>query len=102
MDLVENIRVVEERAEAGFGAEIDRPAAVFDSRKVCRVGVSEDAPAQGYEAWMSVRLEGFKRHSFFYFCLTSAMNTSKGLIVNPCGGLFVLRRSALENRICSS
>ena len=45
MDFVENIRVVEERAEAGFGAEIDRPAAVFDSRKVCRIGVSEDAPA---------------------------------------------------------
>ena len=102
MDLVENFRVVEERAETGFGAEINRPAAVFDPRKVCRVGVSEDAPAQGDEAWMFLRFNRFERHSFFYSCLTSAMNTSKGLIVNPCGGLVVLRRSALENRICSS
>ena len=45
MDFVENIRIVKERAETGFGAEIDRPAAVFDSRKICRVGVAEDAPA---------------------------------------------------------
>jgi hypothetical protein len=99
MDFVKNIRAVEERAETGFGAQIDRPATVFDSGKVCRIGVSEDAPAQCDEAWIFLRLEGFERHRFFYFCLTSAMKTSNGLTVNPCGSLVVLRRSALENRI---
>ena len=67
MDFVENIRVVEERAETGFGAEIDRPAAVFDSGEVRGIGISKDAPAQGDEAWMFLRLEGFERHSFFIF-----------------------------------
>jgi len=67
MDLVENIRIVKERAETGFGAQIDRPAAVFDSRKVCRVGVSEDAPAQGDEAWMFLLWERFEWHAFIVF-----------------------------------
>ena len=66
MDFVENIRVVEERTEAGFGAEIDRPAAVFDSREICRIGVSEDAPAKGNEAWMFLLFERFERHILIF------------------------------------
>lgn len=96
MDFVENIRVGQESAETGLGAEVDRAAAVFDARKVRRIGVAKDAPA-----------EGDKRRAFFgstkdcchfrkdglplqnaapspptYDC-TSAMKTSNGLIVNP-------------------
>ena len=67
MDFVENIRVVEERAQTGFGAQIDRPAAVFNLRKVGRVGVSEDAPAQGDEAQMFLLWERFERHAFIVF-----------------------------------
>ena len=67
MDFVENIRVVEERAETGFGAEIDRPATVFDSRKVGRVGVAEDASTQGDEAWMFLLWERIERHAFIVF-----------------------------------
>ena len=67
MDFVENIRIVKERAETGFGAQIDRPATVFDSRKVGRIGVSEDAPAQGDEAWMFLLWERFEWHAFIVF-----------------------------------
>jgi len=50
MDSVKNIRGCEERAETGFGAEIDRAAVVFDARKVRRIGIAKEAPAEGDEA----------------------------------------------------
>jgi len=46
MDFVENIRVGQERAEAGLGAEVDRPAAIFSTRKILRVGIAEDPSAE--------------------------------------------------------
>ena len=38
-----------ERAKAGFGAEVDRPPAVFRVRKILRVGMMEDASTEGDE-----------------------------------------------------
>ena len=55
MDSVENIRVSEERAEAGLGAEIDRPAAVLDAREICGIGVVKDPSAKRNEAWVLFR-----------------------------------------------
>lgn len=58
MDFVEDIWVREERAEAGLGAKIDRPAAVLGARKVGGVGVAKAASAEGDE------LRGFLRGIF--------------------------------------
>ena len=52
MDFVENVGVGEERAETGICAEIDGPATIFDAWEVCRIGVTEDAPAECDEAWL--------------------------------------------------
>ena len=46
MNLIENIRVSSECAEAGLGAKINHPAAIFDARKIGRVRVAEDPPAE--------------------------------------------------------
>ncbi len=37
------------RTEAGIGAEINPPAAIFDVRKILRVGVVKDSSAQSHE-----------------------------------------------------
>ena len=55
MDSVENIRVREERAEAGLSAEIDRPAAILDAREICRIRIMEDPSAKRNEAWVLFR-----------------------------------------------
>ena len=52
MNLIKYIRVGEERAAAGIGAKIDRPAPIFDARKIGRIGISEDPSAEGDEAGM--------------------------------------------------
>ena len=52
MDFVENIGVGQERAEAGLGAKVDRPAAILGAREICRIGVAEDPPTEGHEAEM--------------------------------------------------
>ena len=49
MGFVEKIWVGKERAEAGFGAEQDRPSTVFGAREIGRVCITEDASAQGDE-----------------------------------------------------
>ena len=49
MDFIENIRVSKERAEAGFGAEQDRPATIFGVWKICRIRITEDTSAEGDE-----------------------------------------------------
>jgi len=49
MDFVENIGVSKEGTEAGFGAEQDRPSAVFGAGIVSGVCVTEDSSAQGDE-----------------------------------------------------
>ncbi len=50
MRFVENIRVGAEGVEASFGAEIDRPAAIFEPREMRGVGVAKDPPAEGDKA----------------------------------------------------
>ena len=64
MDFIENIRVRQERAEAGFRAEIDRPAAVYGTREVCRIGVAKDPPAEGDEARMALLFKERRLHQF--------------------------------------
>ena len=49
MDFVEHIRVGQERAEAGVGAEQDRPAAIFNAWVIGWISVAEDPPAEGDE-----------------------------------------------------
>ncbi len=49
MDLVENIGVGKECTETGFGTKQDRPPAVFSTRKVGGIGITEDTSAQGDE-----------------------------------------------------
>lgn len=63
MGFVEDIRVREERLAAGFGAEIDRPAAVFDARKICRVSIAELSPAEGHEARELLSTREIERHT---------------------------------------
>ena len=55
MDSVENNRVSEERAEAGLGAEIDRPAMILDAREICRIRIMKDPSAKRNEAWVFFR-----------------------------------------------
>lgn len=45
MDFVKNSRIGKERVEAGFGAKIDRPAAIRGAREIRLVGIEEDATA---------------------------------------------------------
>lgn len=52
MDFIKGIGVSEERAETGFGAEIDRAAAILDAREVGRISVTKDPSAEGDEARM--------------------------------------------------
>lgn len=49
MDFIEDIRVSQEGAEAGFRAEIDRAAAIFDTREIGRVRVAEFSSTEGNE-----------------------------------------------------
>lgn len=50
MNLVEDIRVSQKRAEAGFRAEIDGPAAIFDAREIVRISIAEFSSTEGDEA----------------------------------------------------
>jgi hypothetical protein len=50
MDSIEDIRISEESAQAGFGTEIDRPAAIFRPGIIGRVGIAKNASAEGHEA----------------------------------------------------
>lgn len=52
MDFVENIWVREERAKAGLGAEVDRPAVVLATREIGRISIAKDTPAEGGEGRM--------------------------------------------------
>ncbi len=46
MDFIEYFRVGQEGAEAGFGAEVDRPSVIFGAREILRIGVAEDPSAE--------------------------------------------------------
>ncbi len=52
MDFIKDIRVGQERAKAGFGAEIDRPTTVSNAREISWVGIAEDPSTEGDEARM--------------------------------------------------
>ena len=54
MDFVEHIRVGQERAEAGVGAEQDRPAAVFSAWVIRGIGVAEYSSAEGNELFRAM------------------------------------------------
>lgn len=49
MGFIEDIGISAERCAAGFSTEIDPPAAVFEARKICRIGVPEFSSAEGDE-----------------------------------------------------
>jgi len=64
MNFIEDLRVGEERLEAGFSAEIDRPAAIVKARKIRGIGVAQDPSAEGDKARMVLLLEGVASHAF--------------------------------------
>ena len=63
MGFIEEFRVCLERAETGFGAEVDRPSAIFDARKVLWIGISEDTPAECDES-LRAGSDVFSRFAF--------------------------------------
>ena len=62
MDFIEDVGIGKECAKAGLCAEIDRPAAVLDARKIGRVGVAEDPAAKRHEAWMLLCFGNIRYH----------------------------------------
>jgi hypothetical protein len=62
MDLIEEIGVSQERAETGFGAEIDRAAVILDAWKIGRICLAEFSATQGDEAWILLFLQRLFRH----------------------------------------
>jgi len=66
MDLVENIRVRKERAEAGLCTEQDCPPAVTGMRIEGRVGIMKDSSTEGDEVPLTMflpRRQGWVRFS---------------------------------------
>jgi len=63
MDFIKNIWVGQEGAEAGFGAEIDGPAAILGAWKIGGVRVAEFSPTQSNEARIFLRLERIRSHT---------------------------------------
>jgi len=49
MDFVEDIWIRQKRAEAGFGAEVDLPAAVLDARKIRGIRIAENPSTESDE-----------------------------------------------------
>jgi hypothetical protein len=64
MSFVEDIRVREECVAAGLGAEIDCPAAIFDTWEICRVCLGEFSPTERYEAREFLLPGRVGRHAF--------------------------------------
>ena len=50
MGFIEQIGVGKERAETGFSAEVDHPAAIFDPWKILWICVAEYPPAERDES----------------------------------------------------
>jgi hypothetical protein len=55
MDLIEDIRISQERAEAGFRAEIDRPTAILDAWEIGRISVAEFSTTEGDKSRILLR-----------------------------------------------
>jgi len=49
MGFIEDSGISEECFTAGFSTEIDSPAAVFEVRKICRIGIPEFSSAEADE-----------------------------------------------------
>ncbi len=62
MDFIEDIRVSDKRAEAGFGAEVNRPTAILDARKIGRISVAEFSPAEADEVRVFLLFRKMFRH----------------------------------------
>ena len=62
MDLIKDVWIRQERAQAGFRAEIDRPAAIFEPRKIGRIGVAEFSPTEGNETRVFLWFRRLFRH----------------------------------------
>lgn len=69
MDFIEDIRVGQERAQAGFRAEIDRPTAILNAREIGRVRVAEFSTTQGDELPIFLLLRRVLRHTKIYSAL---------------------------------
>ena len=62
VDFIEQIRVGQERAQAGLSAEIDNPAAGLGVWKICRIGIAEDPSAEGDKTLAFILLRKVFRH----------------------------------------
>lgn len=63
MDFIEDIWVSQERAQTGFRAEVDRPAAIFDAWKIGWIRVAEFSSTEGDKRWVLPLFWGMFRHS---------------------------------------
>jgi hypothetical protein len=64
MNFIEDIGVSEERAETGFRAQIDRPAAILHAWKISWIRITEDSSTEGDEARMLPLFERMGGHTF--------------------------------------
>ena len=87
MDFVENIRVSEERAEAGFCAEQDRPSTIFGAREVSGIRFAEDTSAQGDELFGA---------GFDFFCHRVASASTSGFALRSARMLSHFRNKHFE------
>lgn len=62
MDFIEQVRVSKEGAETAVGTEIDFSSPILCVRKIGRVGIAEDAPAQGDKLFLVVAFSSRVRH----------------------------------------
>jgi hypothetical protein len=62
MDFIKDIWVSQERTKAGFSAEIDCPAAIFDAGEIGWISVAEFSPAKGDEVLKFLWLRRMLRH----------------------------------------
>ena len=62
MDFIEHLRVGQEGAETGFGAEIEGPDAILDAWKISWIRVAKFSPTQGDEERIFLWLERIRCH----------------------------------------
>ena len=62
MNPIKDIRVGKERTQAGLGAEIDRPVAIWGAGEIGRVGIVEDPSAERDKARRFMKGTGLLRH----------------------------------------
>ncbi len=62
MGFIECIWLSEESIETGLGAEIDRPAAVFEARKIRPIGITKFSSAESDEVRVLLRFGRIQRH----------------------------------------